>query len=260
MQKSGIGYIREVNRELLGDFKIQEDVKMYMQLPDYDDLRGLDLPGETDLTGISKRIYGGFGKPSWLTLKRHLFRPHIQTQLFKAISEICIQDKKAEFKKERLFRRVSKIHLSRTSNGVMEMDFVEDGGDATFPHLQDTFSRYSAISLIGTGEEKEQTTEKAARDVLPNWVSFFGTPDISLADKDSMFTRVGFSRFCNGGDFALRAVIPRRLQSLRATGRRHRYFKETPQQIKDNRKIRQIRPLDRQGYDALIALRLNSQV
>ena len=63
MLKSSIGHTREVNHVLLDKFKIQGEVKMYSQLPDYDDFRRFYLPNETDLTAISGRIYEGFAKP-----------------------------------------------------------------------------------------------------------------------------------------------------------------------------------------------------
>ena len=59
MLKSGIGDTREVNQALLCEFKIREDVEMYIQFPVYDDFRGFGLSGETDLTAISKRICEG---------------------------------------------------------------------------------------------------------------------------------------------------------------------------------------------------------
>ena len=54
-------------------------------------------------------------------------------------------DKEDELKQERMPRMVAKIHIPKTSNGMAEMDFVDFGGKATFPHLQDTFSRYPTI-------------------------------------------------------------------------------------------------------------------
>ena len=72
MEKSGIEDTPEENQVLLGEFNLQENVTMYSQVPDYDDPRGSDLPNEKDLTAISKRIYGGFARPPWLTLKRRL--------------------------------------------------------------------------------------------------------------------------------------------------------------------------------------------
>ena len=68
----------------IDEFNIQEDVKIYSRLPDYDDLQGFDLSNETDVASISRRIFTGFAKP-WLTIKRQLFNAHFPTKLFKAI-------------------------------------------------------------------------------------------------------------------------------------------------------------------------------
>ena len=69
MMKSGIEDTKAVIHSRLDEFKIQEDVKIYNQLPYYDGFRGFRFPGGADLTAISKRIYEGFAKPSRLTLK-----------------------------------------------------------------------------------------------------------------------------------------------------------------------------------------------
>ena len=61
-------------------------------------------------------------------------------ELFKGISEIAVPDKRDEFKQERMFRRVAKIPISTTCNGLLEMDFVDYGGKAAYPHLQDTYA------------------------------------------------------------------------------------------------------------------------
>ena len=84
---------------LLFEVKIQEDIKMYSQLPDYDDFRGFGLAKEAGLAAISKRIYEGSANPSWLTLKNHLLSIHIPQTLFKSLREIPIRKKKDEFKK-----------------------------------------------------------------------------------------------------------------------------------------------------------------
>ena len=111
--KSSISDTQEVNKVLLGECMVQEDVKMYSQFPDYDDFRRFDFPNGTDLTAISKRIGGVISKPSWLTLKHHLFSMHIPKKLVKSVREIPIRDKKGEFKEARLFRIVAKISISR---------------------------------------------------------------------------------------------------------------------------------------------------
>ena len=44
MPRSSFGDTRKVNQLLLGGFKIQEVVKMYIHLPGYYDFRGFDFP------------------------------------------------------------------------------------------------------------------------------------------------------------------------------------------------------------------------
>ena len=46
MVKSGLRDTQEVNQVLIGDVKIQSDVRRYMQLHDYDDFRGFDVENE----------------------------------------------------------------------------------------------------------------------------------------------------------------------------------------------------------------------
>ena len=72
MMKSVIEDTQGANRALLCEFRIQEDVTTYAQLPECADFRGFDSANETDLAVISKRAYGGFATPSWPTLNRHL--------------------------------------------------------------------------------------------------------------------------------------------------------------------------------------------
>ena len=83
----------------------------------------------------SKRICEGFSKPPWPTLKHHQFSCHIPKKLYKSLREIRTQDKKGEFNQERLFRAVAKISISRTPNGLVEMDFADDGEGVAFPPL-----------------------------------------------------------------------------------------------------------------------------
>lgn len=153
MPKSGICDTQAANRVLLDALKIPEGVEMYMQLPDYYDFHGFDLPSKADLSAISKRIYEGFAKPSWPTLKHHLFIAHIQKKSFKAIMGICSQDKKGGFRHERLARRAAKIHISRTPNGLAEMDFVDGGEAATSLHIRDTSRRCPMAAFVGDKKE-----------------------------------------------------------------------------------------------------------
>ena len=82
MMNPSIGNPHAVNHVLLEEFKIPDDVKMYILLLCYGDFRGLDLPGGADLAAISNRIYEGIAKPSLLTLKHHLLLMHMHKKLF----------------------------------------------------------------------------------------------------------------------------------------------------------------------------------
>ena len=74
-------------------------LKMLSRLPGCYDFRGCDLSIGSDLALSSDRIYEGFAKPSWVTIKRHLFRTHIPKKSLKDVREIPPIDKKYEFKK-----------------------------------------------------------------------------------------------------------------------------------------------------------------
>ena len=81
-----------------------------------------------------------------------------------------------------------------------------------------------------------------------------------LTDSDSKIVCAKFPQFRNGRNITLQAAAPGRRQSLGATERRHRYFKDIAQQILDKRKKRKTETVDRHGYDAMCMIRLNSIV
>ena len=58
MLNVSIGAEKELNRPLLDEFKIQEDVRMLGRIPECDDFRFFDLESEGDLATVSKRTYG----------------------------------------------------------------------------------------------------------------------------------------------------------------------------------------------------------
>ena len=58
---------------VVNGFKPQEDLKMYSQLPDYDDFQGYDLGVGVILREIAHKIYANFHKPSWQTSKHHFY-------------------------------------------------------------------------------------------------------------------------------------------------------------------------------------------
>ena len=63
MLKANLGNPPELNQALLDEFKIQDDVKMYIQLPGYGDFHGFDLPNGAELAAISQTFFTGFAKP-----------------------------------------------------------------------------------------------------------------------------------------------------------------------------------------------------
>ena len=65
------------------------------------------------------------------------------------ISEIPTQDRIDESSQERMFRRIAKIPISETPNGLVGMDFVDYWRKATFRHLVDIFSRYPIFVFVG---------------------------------------------------------------------------------------------------------------
>ena len=142
MLKSNLEESNEVNAVLRSEFPLQEDVKLYSPLPDYDDFRGYDLRIDGQLEKAADLTYANFHKPSWQTLKHHLSTSKVPQKLFRGIKILAENDKKDEFKQERMFGRVAKIPISNTFNELVEMDFVDYGDHATFLHIQGTFSRF----------------------------------------------------------------------------------------------------------------------
>ena len=94
-------------------------------MPDYADIQGFGLPSEVGLSAISKRIHGWSPDPFFETLKRHLLNAHIPKKLFKAVREIAWRDKIYGFREAKMSRRVAKIRISKTTNDLSAMDFVD---------------------------------------------------------------------------------------------------------------------------------------
>ena len=76
---------------LAENFIQQGDFKMHIQLPGYDDFQCYDLGIDTILSQIAQKIYTDFHKPSWQTLRRHLFMAQIPKKLFRESSEILLK-------------------------------------------------------------------------------------------------------------------------------------------------------------------------
>ena len=73
MSRSSLEDENEAHVVSANDCKREEDLKMYIELPDYDDFQCYDLGVGGILSQIAHKIYVNFRNPSWQTLKRHLF-------------------------------------------------------------------------------------------------------------------------------------------------------------------------------------------
>ena len=94
-----------------------------------------------------------------------------------------------------MFGRVAKIPISNTFGELAEMDFSDYGDYAAFLHIQDTFSRFSVIILLGANKKEEQTAGMVKQSLISDRVAIFGTPEILMVGKDSRFIGGFFSRF-----------------------------------------------------------------
>ena len=95
MSRSSIGNRREARLAVSDKFKQKEDVKLRTQLPDYGDFQGYDLGSGDALHQVLRQIYANFHKPSWQTLKHHLFPVGIAKKLVREIKAIAGNGKKA---------------------------------------------------------------------------------------------------------------------------------------------------------------------
>ena len=84
MLRSNLEESNEVNAVLRSEFSQQEDVKLYSQLPDYDDFRGYNSGVDGRLEEIANRIFANSHEPSWQkTLKHYLFTAKVPQKLFR---------------------------------------------------------------------------------------------------------------------------------------------------------------------------------
>ena len=80
-----------------------------------------------------------------------------------------------EFKLSRIFGRVAKIPIASTLNELVGMDSVDFGGQATFRHIRDSFTRFSSISFDWSGKKERRKTAGAIGDAsIPHWLSIIG--------------------------------------------------------------------------------------
>ena len=119
MSKSSLVDTKEAHLAILDNSKQQEDVKLYGQLPAYDDLQCYDLGQEDILRQVAQRIYANYHKPLWRTLKRHLFSVRSTGELFREIKSISENDKKDDSEQERMFGRLAKTPIDNTFNELV---------------------------------------------------------------------------------------------------------------------------------------------
>ena len=126
------------------------------------------MANDGGLATVSKRVYGGFLKPSCGTLKHQLYNAHIHKKLFNALGGISTLDEKYDFTQEIMFRSVARIHIPNPPppDELAEMNFADYGRQAAFPHLPDTFPRYSVIVLLVVRKGR-QMADKSADDPDP---------------------------------------------------------------------------------------------
>ena len=75
---------------ILDGFKIQEDVNMYSQIPEYDDFRCFDSPAETDLVEIRNAPMKDFRSRYGQLLNIIYLGLFISKEFLLAIMEICV--------------------------------------------------------------------------------------------------------------------------------------------------------------------------
>ena len=181
-------------------------------------------------------------------------------ELYRHREMLSANDKKGEFKQERMFGSVSKIPIANTLSELVEMDSVYNGDYAAFLHIRDTFSRYSLEVFTWAKKKGEQTAEMALETSIPNWLSVFGAPYIWIADKDMGFIGNIFQDFCSARNVALQTIIPGHRPSLGAAERRRCQFRTTIDHIVGHREENCSTHKEWKESPSMTMMHLNSQV
>ena len=155
---------------------------------------------------------------------------------------------------------VSKIPISNASIELVEMDFVDIGGRATFSAYSGYFFRV-ALELLALGRKEKRTNgEKVRAAMISNWLIIFGTPDIIMVDKDTRFDGNSRREFCYDRNITRRTVIPAHRQSLGGGEGRQRLFMGISGKLREEKKASNIPNKEREEYTTMCTLHLNSQV
>ena len=116
-------------------------------------------------------------------------------------------DKKGEFKQERMFGRVAKIHIANTSNELVEMDFVDYGGSCDLLAHPGHFFSFFGGDFLGA-KKLEETAEVVRETAISNWLAVFGAPGILVAGKEKRFIVEILHDLCASPNSTLQAVSP----------------------------------------------------
>ena len=106
------------------------------------------------------------------------------------------------------------------------MDFVDYGDFAAFLNIQDTLSRFSAIILMGSKKNEEQTAEMVRGEAISNWMAMFGAPGIIVVDKDSRFVGGDFPRILRQPQYSSENSDPAPSSEFRGNGTSTRTFSD----------------------------------
>ena len=112
-------------------------------------------------------------------------------KLPKELNAVAENDKKGDFKQERMFCRVAKIPIANTFGELAEMDFADYGDCAAFLRIRDAFPRFPAIVLRWLKRKKNKRQKWFGKKATRNRSATFGAPGIIVVDKESRF--IGFS-------------------------------------------------------------------
>ena len=188
-------------------------METYSHLPGYREFQRYGLGIDAVLSQIAQKIYANSHKPSWQTLKRHLFTVGIPKKLFRGIKIIAENGTDDDFEQERMFGMVGKIPIGNAFNGLVEMGFADYGACVASLHAHDTFPRFSVVVFTGA-EKKDVGTVGIVREAaISHGSSAFGAPEIIVVDIDLVFTGEVFQEFRTPRNIVLQAVIHGHRQS-----------------------------------------------
>ena len=95
--------------------------------------------------------------------------------------------------------------------------------------------------------------------IISRRIASVGAPDVVIPDNDPRFSLAKVQQFRRDNS-ALQTVIRGNRQSLVGTARRHMYFRDITQRIKDGRQEKKVDNREWGDYASMCMMHLNSQV